>query len=132
MITHTIVHHQQAAYFGQILFDFYLGLCLKLQKTFNGKILIKFFPFSFFSKDANQNNVGSNHQINSQFIGIRTSDNIKHQLLPNGSLLINLVQKTDAGLYFCAANNGIGPGLSKVIYSKMIHLNVHCKWNRIK
>lgn len=80
-----------------------------------------------FSKDANQigQNVGQTSQINSQsFVSIRTSDNIKYQLLSNGSLLINLVQKTDQNLYFCSANNGIGPGVSK-----MVTLTVHCKFD---
>jgi hypothetical protein len=33
----------------------------------------------------------------------------------NGSLAVHNAQKSDSGYYMCAATNGIGPGLSKVI-----------------
>lgn len=37
------------------------------------------------------------------------------RVFENGSLIIYNTQRTDAGYYLCQANNGIGPGLSKVI-----------------
>ncbi len=33
----------------------------------------------------------------------------------NGSLAVHNAQKSDSGYYMCAATNGIGAGLSKVI-----------------
>ncbi|KAL6259047.1 hypothetical protein P5V15_008969 [Pogonomyrmex californicus] len=40
----------------------------------------------------------------------------------NGSLVIPRVSRDHAGFYLCQANNGIGPGLSK-----LIRLTVHGK-----
>ena len=42
------------------------------------------------------------------------------EVYANGSLLIKAVDKDDAGVYLCQANNSIGPALSK-----MITLTVH-------
>lgn len=37
------------------------------------------------------------------------------RVFENGSLIIYNTQRTDAGYYLCQANNGIGPGISRVI-----------------
>ncbi|XP_022256216.1 Down syndrome cell adhesion molecule-like protein Dscam2 isoform X2 [Limulus polyphemus] len=39
-----------------------------------------------------------------------------YEVYPNGSLLIKDTQSKDEGLYLCQVNNGIGSGLSKVIF----------------
>lgn len=44
------------------------------------------------------------------------------RVFENGSLIIYNTQRTDAGYYLCQANNGVGPGLSRVI-----KLTVHGK-----
>ena len=44
------------------------------------------------------------------------------RVFENGSLIIYNTQRTDAGYYLCQANNGVGPGISKVI-----KLTVHGK-----
>jgi hypothetical protein len=51
---------------------------------------------------------------------IRSS--FRTQVLENGSLLMQDVQKSDSGLFLCRASNGIGTDLSKVI-----RLTVHGK-----
>ncbi|RWS17533.1 dscam:-like isoform D [Dinothrombium tinctorium] len=37
------------------------------------------------------------------------------EVYANGSLLVKSVENSDAGYYLCQTNNGIGPGLSKVV-----------------
>lgn len=37
------------------------------------------------------------------------------RVFENGSLIIYNTQRTDAGYYLCQANNGVGPGISRVI-----------------
>lgn len=37
------------------------------------------------------------------------------RVFENGSLIIYNTQRTDAGYYLCQAQNGVGPGLSRVI-----------------
>lgn len=37
------------------------------------------------------------------------------RLLSNGTLLLHKVKKEMSGKYLCETNNGIGPGLSKVV-----------------
>ena len=93
-----------------------------MAKQFFSRINVLSFDTDNGNQIGQTSNAMTAGQQNSQFVRIRASDGIKHQLLPNGSLLINLVQKTDAGQYFCSASNGIGPGLSK-----MVTLTVHCK-----
>lgn len=38
------------------------------------------------------------------------------EVLGNGSVVLRRVQKSMEGMYLCQAHNGIGAGLSKVVY----------------
>lgn len=86
IISKTLLNFREkiSQYFWQINWNFFLNL--------------NFFLSTY--KDGNQ--IGQNNlNTNQQFVGIRTSDDIKYnnQLLPNGSLLITNVQKTDQGKF---------------------------------
>lgn len=41
---------------------------------------------------------------------------VDFRVLQNGSLLIHNIRSEDKGYYLCQATNGIGVGLSKVVY----------------
>lgn len=51
------------------------------------------------------------------------------RVFENGSLIIYNTQRTDAGYYLCQANNGVGPGLSRVI-KLTVHGKYHGRYSR--
>lgn len=55
-----------------------------------------------------------------EFRPIVSSPHIR--VFQNGSLAIYSAKKSDAAIYLCQSNNGVGPGLSKVL-----NLTVHGK-----
>ncbi|CAN7984334.1 unnamed protein product, partial [Ixodes hexagonus] len=44
--------------------------------------------------------------------------NFRKHHFSNGSLLVREVEETDQGFYLCEAHNGIGPGISKLVFLK--------------
>ncbi|KAK8784019.1 hypothetical protein V5799_009616, partial [Amblyomma americanum] len=45
--------------------------------------------------------------------------NFRNHHFINGSLLIREVEESDRGFYLCEAHNGIGPGISKLVFLKV-------------
>lgn len=43
----------------------------------------------------------------------------RHQVYGNGSLIIQEVDKSDEGYFMCQISNGVGAGLSRVMYLKV-------------
>ncbi|KAI2811059.1 hypothetical protein BLOT_002229 [Blomia tropicalis] len=56
---------------------------------------------------------GSNRELPSDFKPVNSNGHLRPY--ENGSLAIHNAHKSDTGYYMCAASNGIGPGISKVI-----------------
>lgn len=52
----------------------------------------------------------------------KTSKEFKSIQLRNNSLTVDYITDADEGYYMCTANNGIGPGLKKIL-----HINVNGK-----
>ena len=50
------------------------------------------------------------------YFPIKTSGSDHYSINENGTLKITEVTETDDGYYLCRADNGIGHGLSKIIY----------------
>lgn len=46
--------------------------------------------------------------------------NYRHQVYANGTLVIQNTDRSDTGVYMCQVNNGIGPGLSKMVQVKVL------------
>ncbi|KPM03043.1 cell adhesion molecule-like protein 3 [Sarcoptes scabiei] len=55
----------------------------------------------------------ANNELPSNFKPINSNGH--YRSYENGSLVIHNAHKSDSGYFMCAASNGIGPGLSKVI-----------------
>lgn len=51
--------------------------------------------------------------ISAQYKYITSSFRV--QILENGTLFIDNIDQSDAGLYLCHCSNGIGPDLSKIV-----------------
>lgn len=98
---------------NQNLISFLFEKFLKLFKCFHFKIKYNLFCI-FFLLD-----------ISSQFKPITSSFHV--QVLENGTLFIEGIEKKDSGLYLCHVSNGIGSDLSKIIrvqvHSKTNHFN---------
>lgn len=56
---------------------------------------------------------GLHRELPSDFKPINSNGHLRPY--ENGSLAIHNAHKSDSGFYMCAASNGIGPGISKVI-----------------
>lgn len=65
--------------------------------------------------------------VSSGFVTIRS--NAKLQVLENGSLVLQHVDASDAGVYLCQATNGVGPELTheaKLTVSGEAHKSIRC------
>lgn len=68
--------------------------------------------------------------FNFQFVGVEPRNfsyihyNFRNHHLINGSLLIRELEEADQGYYLCEAHNGIGAGISKLVYLT-VHVPPH-------